>query len=271
MMFIKKLLLVAGEGTIPSIVYRNALEKEIDVIWFGFRFLNYNQQDIPHHLIDEFSINTLLKILETYQTNYLCLAGKIPRSFLFQKDLINDDIKQLMRQLPGYQDDQVLTIIFQKLKQQGIYLISPIEFMKDHLTPLGNLTHRVPNENEWDDIYYGVKIAKYLADNEIGQTIVLKRKAILAVEAAEGTNETIQRGVLFGKGNVVVIKVARTQQNFIQDIPTIGTETILTLGYNGGGIIAVEHGKTLLLNRDEVIEKANGLKVGIVGISVANQ
>ena len=270
MMFIKKLLLVAGEGAIPSIVYRNALEREIDVIWLGFRFLNYNQQDVPHHLIDEFSIHSLLQFMETYQTNYLCLAGKIPRSFLFQKNLINNDLKRLFKQISGYQDDQILTLIFQELKQHGMHLISPIEFMKDHLTPLGHLTHRVPNEIELNDISYGVGIAKYLADKEIGQTLVLKRKAILAVEAAEGTNEAIQRGVLLGKGNVVVIKVARTQQNFILDIPTIGTETILTLGHNGGGIIAVEHGKTLLMNRDEVVEKANRLKVGVVGISVTN-
>lgn len=269
-MFIEKLLLVAGEGSIPSIVYRNALENKIDVIWIGFPFLHYNPQEIPHHLVDEFSINTLLQIMETYQTNYICLAGKIPRSFLFQKNLINNDLKQLIRRLSGYQDDRVLNNIFQNLKQRGIHLISPIEFMKEHLTPLGNLTHRVPNENEWDDIYYGVRIVKYLADNEIGQTLILKRKAILAVEAAEGTNETIRRGISFGQGNVVVIKVARTQQNFFLDVPAIGIETILTLGHNGGGIIAIEHGKTLLLNRDEVVEKANELKVGVVGISVTN-
>ena len=269
-MFIKKLLLVAGEGLIPSIVYQNAREKKIDVIWVGFRFLNYNQSEMPHHLMDEFSIKTLLQFMRTYQTNYLCLSGKIPRSCLFQKNLIHNDLKQFINQLSSFRDDQVLNAIFQELKQQGIQFISPVEFLRGHLTPLGNLTRRVPNENEWEDIHYGLEIAKYLADNEIGQTLVIKRKAILAVEAAEGTNEAIKRGALIGKGNVVVIKVARTQQNFLIDVPTIGAQTIQTLGYHGGGIIAIEHEKTLLIQRDEVVETANELEVGVVGVSIAN-
>jgi len=135
---------------------------------------------------------------------------------------------------------------------------------------LGNLTHRVPNEIEWNDIRYGLRIARYLADNEIGQTLVLKRKSILAVEAAEGTDETIKRGALIGKGNTVVIKVARTNQNFFLDVPTIGIQTILALGQNGGGIIAIEQGKTFLIDRDKVVEKANELEVGVVGVSTSN-
>jgi DUF1009 family protein len=184
--------------------------------------------------------------------------------------LIHNDLKQFINQLSGYRDDQVLNAVFQELKQQGIQLVTPVEFLKGHLTPLGNLTHRVPNENEWDDIHYGLTIAKYLADNEIGQTLVLKRKAILAVEAAEGTNETIKRGALIGKGNIVVIKVARTRQNFFLDVPTIGIETIQTLGHHGGGIIAIEYGKTLLIERNEVVETANRLKVGVVGVSLSS-
>jgi len=269
-MFINKLLLVAGEGSIPSIVYQNALEKKIEVIWVGFRFFHYKQHEEPHHLIDEFSINTLLQFMKTYQTNYLCLSGKFPRSCFFKKNLIHNDLKQFINQLSGYRDDQVLNAVFQELKQQGIQLVTPVEFLKGHLTPLGNLTHRVPNENEWDDIHYGLTIAKYLADNEIGQTLVLKRKAILAVEAAEGTNEAIKRGALIGEGNIVVIKVARTRQNFFLDVPTIGIETIQTLGHHGGGIIAIEYGKTLLIERNEVVETANRLKVGVVGVSLSS-
>jgi len=269
-MFIEKLLLVAGEGAIPSIIYRSALEKKIEVVWIGFRFLHYHDQEIPHHLVDEFSLTALLQFMQVFQTNNLCLAGKFPRSFLFQKNHINNDLNTIIKQLSGYQDDQVFNTILQVLKQQGLKLISPVEFLQEHLTPLGNLTHRVPNEIEWNDIQYGLRIAKYLADNEIGQTLVLKRKSILAVEAAEGTDETIKRGALIGKGNTVVIKVARTNQNFFLDVPTIGIQTILALGQNGGGIIAIEQGKTFLIDRDKVVEKANELEVGVVGVSTSN-
>jgi len=203
MMSANKMLLISGEGKIPSIVYQNALQKMVEVIWVGFRFLHYSREETPHHFMDTLSVASLVHLAKTFHAEYLCFAGKISRSFLFQEKYIETDLKQLRNQLSGYQDDHVLKAIFNEFKCRGLKLISPIEFLSDILTPLGSMTQRIPNEREWLDISYGIELARYLADHEVGQTIVLKRKAVLAVEAAEGTDATIQRGALLGSGNVV--------------------------------------------------------------------
>ena len=266
-MSVDKFLLISGEGAFPSIIYHSALKKKIEVIWVGFQFLHYNIEEVPHHFIDTFSFSSILHLAQTYQVEYLCLAGKVARFYLFQEKYIGNDLSSFLNQLSGHRDDQVLNALFREFDRYGLKLVSPAEFLSHTITPWGNLTKRVPDENEWGDIQYGLKLAQYLADHEVGQTLVLKRKAILAIEAAEGTDETIQRGALLGGGNVVVVKMARTRQNFFLDIPAIGIITVQILGQNGGGILAVEQGKTLLMNREELICIANELGVGVVGIS----
>jgi hypothetical protein len=266
-MSIKKLLLISGQGNLPIFIYQNALKQGIEVVQVGFRFLSYDSSPTPRYFLDTFSFSSIYRLAQELQIDSLCLAGKISRTFLFQEQYIGNDIRHLLSRLSGYQDNQVLEAIFQEFAKHGLCLISPADFLSDSLTPLGNMTRRTPDEKEWEDIQHGSRLARYLVDCEVGQTVILKRKAILAIEAAEGTDKAIQRGAELGGGNVVVVKLARTRQDFFIDIPAIGSTTIQMLAQNGGGILAVEHKKTLLLNREELVRIADDYGVGVIGIS----
>ncbi|MCD6156427.1 MAG: UDP-2,3-diacylglucosamine diphosphatase LpxI [Candidatus Atribacteria bacterium] len=260
------LLLVAGEDLVPELVYREAKKRFARVKVYGYSFLKYRSSFSPDFLDDCFSLQNILDYLNSNALNYLCFAGKVPRGFLFCEKLIGEDLKPLLSELLVKGDREVLETVFGFLQKRNCSLLSPVEFLSDNLTPAGFLTCKKPSSHHWSDIKKGMQIASFLADWEVGQTVVLKEGAVLAVEAAEGTTETIRRGISFGKGEVVVVKMARSKQDFFVDVPAIGEETIRALGKQGG-IIALEAQKTMIINLPEVISLANSLDIGIVGIS----
>jgi len=260
------LLLLAGEGLVPELVYQEAKKRFARVKVYGYSFLRYGPSFFPDFLDDRFSLHNILDYLTSNALNYLCFAGKVPRGFLFCEKLIAEDLRLLLSELLVKGDREILEAVFSFFQKKNCSLLSPVEFLSDSLTPLGFLTCKRPNSHHWGDIKKGMQIASFLADWEVGQTVVLKEGAVLAVEAAEGTTETIRRGISFGEGEVVVVKMARSRQDFFVDVPAIGEETIRALGKQGG-IIALEAQKTMIINLPEVISLANSLGIGIVGIS----
>ncbi|MDI3530509.1 MAG: UDP-2,3-diacylglucosamine hydrolase [Candidatus Atribacteria bacterium] len=260
------LLLLAGEGLVPELVYREAKKRFARVKVYGYSFLKYGSSFSPDFWDGCFSLHNILDCLTSNALNYLCFAGKVPRRFLFCEELIAEDLKLLLSELRVKGDREVLEAIFGFFRKKNCSLLSPLEFLSDNLTPAGFLTCKKPSSHHWSDIEKGMQIASFLADWEVGQTVVLKEGVVLAVEAAEGTTETIRRGISFGEGEVVVVKMARSRQDFFVDVPAIGAETVRALGKQGG-IIALEAQKTMIINLPEVIGLANSLGVGIVGIS----
>jgi DUF1009 family protein len=116
------------------------------------------------------------------------------------------------------------------------------------------------------DIAFGYRIAKAMAGNDIGQTVCVKDKAVIAVEAMEGTDQCIRRAGTMSQGNFIVNKVAKPKQDLRFDVPVVGLGTIETFAEAGGGILAVEAGKTLILDQEKLIHWANSEKIGIVGV-----
>jgi len=130
----------------------------------------------------------------------------------------------------------------------------------------GCLTKRHPTDREMSDIEFGWQIAKDIAAMEIGQCIVVKDKIVLAVEAIEGTNETIKRGGKLGRGNVVVIKLSKKGQDLRFDLPTIGTETINHLVEAGVSTLAIESRMTLVLDKEDTIKLADKYKIAVIAV-----
>ncbi|BER91600.1 LpxI family protein [Atrimonas thermophila] len=260
------LLLIAGEGLVPELVYQEAQKSFARVKVYGYSFLHYGPSLVLDFVDQRFSLQNILDYLNDNSLHCLCFAGKVPRGFLFCEEFIADDLKLFLSRLTAKADRQILEAVFTFFRERNHHLLSPVDFLSSSLTPPGPLTVKKPTPQHWVDIKKGVKIASFLADWEVGQTVVLKEGAVLAVEAAEGTTETIRRGVSFGKGEVVVVKMARSSQDFFVDVPAIGEETVRALGEQGG-VIALEARKTLIVNFPEVVRLANLLGVSIVGIS----
>jgi DUF1009 family protein len=141
-----------------------------------------------------------------------------------------------------------------------------IQYLTSNLAPNGSITKRKPNAKELADIKFGFQLAKSMAGHDIGQTVCVKNKAVIAVEAMEGTDKCIRRAGEMANGPFVVVKVSKPKQDLRFDVPVIGLNTLETFRDAGGGILAVEAGKTLMLDQQQLVPWANGEKICLVGV-----
>lgn len=171
----------------------------------------------------------------------------------------------LLARLRSAKDDVIMRGIADELQKEGVTVVDSTIFMQDHLAPLGVLTRRGPTEEEKQDIAVGVSAIKAMSSQDIGQVVVVKEGVVVAVEAIEGTDRTISRaGELCGAG-CVVVKFAKTTQDMRFDVPTIGTNTIETMIKAKAKVLAVEAGRCIVMDRDDVVALAEKNKISIVG------
>jgi hypothetical protein len=134
----------------------------------------------------------------------------------------------------------------------------------------GVLSKRAPRQEEWEDINLGFQIAKEIGRLGIGQTVVVKKQVILAVEAVEGTDAAIQRAGALAKSGCVVVKVSKPQQDLRFDVPAVGVDTVRRLHEIDAAVLAVEAGKTILLEKQELLRQADEFGIAVVGVSMAS-
>ncbi|MCX7668199.1 MAG: LpxI family protein [Atribacterota bacterium] len=261
----EKMLLLTGEGKIPLLVYQKAcLSSEVLVLSSSFL---RPENGLPiHFLCSSFSVSEIVHLAKMHGIRRVCLAGKVPKKMLFQGSFLAQEVEKIS---PSFADKIIIEKVMVDFVREGLEIVSPLAFLAEYLTPPGVLTRRIPDSQEWSDIALGFRVAKLLADEEIGQTVVVRKGTVLSLEGAEGTDEAIQRGLRLGCGGVVV-KVARSNQDFFVDVPVIGLQTVEILVRLGGQVLAVESGKTLFLDRDEAIAQAETHSLSIVGIEKQN-
>ncbi|NLF71875.1 MAG: LpxI family protein [Candidatus Anammoximicrobium sp.] len=205
------------------------------------------------------------------------MAGKIHKTLIFRK-------YHWLKHLPDWRffwtfyphwitktkdrkDDTLLGTIVGAFEQEGIHFAPATDYAPELLVTAGNLTHRAPSAAQWKDIQFGWQLAKELGRVDVGQSVAVKGRAVLAVEAVEGTDECIRRaGHLCPAGGFTVVKVAKPQQDMRFDVPTIGPGTVQTLIEAGAGALAIEAGKTIVLDQDEVVRLADRHKLAIVAV-----
>ena len=208
-------------------------------------------------------IHRIMEILHGEGVRRVVLAGRVSRARLVGEG--DAGFRARLDNLDDRGDQTVFREVFvDLLGRGGITVGSPLEFVSHLLVAEGALTRRTPSADEWEDIRAGVRLARGIATLDLGQTVVVKRGVVLAVEAAEGTDETIRRGGRFARG-VVAAKVARPDQDERFDLPTAGLGTIQALAEVGGSVLAMEAGRTLLLDRPECLEVADRAGIAVVG------
>ena len=205
------------------------------------------------------------------------MAGKIHKTVLFQPWMIvrnMPDLRTIRMFLPHFvtgrkdnKDDTLLGSVVAEFAREGIRFGRATDYARELLVGKGPLTRREPTGRQWNDIRFGWKLAKEMGRLDVGQSVAVKDRAVLAVEAVEGTDECIRRaGALCRAGDFTVVKVAKPQQDMRYDVPTIGTRTIENLAASGGRVLAVEAGRTILLDGGELIELADRKGLAIVAL-----
>ncbi len=201
--------------------------------------------------------------LQRHGAERVVMAGRVSRTDLLERgDAL---FRRLLAEASDRRDQSVFVRVAARMGELGLNVVSPLEFVPELAVASGVLTRRAPTADEWKDIGLGMSVARALAAQDVGQTVVLKRGVILAVEAAEGTDATIRRGAAMAAG-AVVVKAARPEQDPRFDLPAIGTHTVALLEEVGAAALAVEAGRTLLLDRPQAVEAAERAGVAIVGV-----
>ncbi len=209
-------------------------------------------------------LGAVVKHLRREGATEALLLGKVAITHLFsaiRPDLMMARTLLKARDLRG---DSLLEAIVDMLESEGIRTLETPPFLGPLLVTAGVMTRRTPNGSERRDIALGRDVARQIAALRIGQTVVVKRGTIVAVESVEGTDAAVRRGGELGRGGVVVVKVARADQDPRFDLPTIGPETLTALRDARATALAVEAGRTLLLERERFVADADALRLAVV-------
>ncbi|MBT3785896.1 UDP-2,3-diacylglucosamine diphosphatase LpxI [bacterium] len=266
----KKIGLVAGYGDMPVEIIKSAQREGYEIVCIALRGMAHDHLDslTSHSLyVDLGEIEKTIEFLKSHDVSEVFFAGKVEKTRLFSPDFkMDQSAMNLLKSLPKGNDDTILLGLAELFAQTGLKVLDSTRFLKTILPKKGILTdHDIPRNVE-EDIKYGYDVAKAIAKLDIGQTIVVKNKTVLAVEAIEGTDQAVLRGGEFGKGGAVAIKVAKPQQDLRFDVPTIGIGTILSCVEAGVCALAFDSGTTILLNSKEVLKMARAKGIHLISL-----
>lgn len=216
----------------------------------------------------EISIGQLDKIMTTLTAagvEEATLLGKVTKELMFSGEVTLDDrMKRLLAGLKDFNDDTIMLGFVKELASVNIGVLDQTAFIRALLPQPGVVTKRQPNPQELADMDFGLSMARAIGGLDIGQTVVVKDRAVLAVEAIEGTDACILRGGQLGRGGVTVAKSAKPSQDMRFDVPAVGPDTLHSMIAAGATALVMEAGKTLLVNRNRVIELADANNITIV-------
>ncbi len=262
--------LVSGGRKFPMLCAKRAREKGHKVFAICHKGETLKELQDYCHAVKWIHLGQLGKIIsffKKHQVSHCFFAGTIDKKRLFVD--IRPDIRalNLWRKMKGHLDDGILRAFARELESEGIEVISPTLILDDILFPEGTLTKSRPSREELEDVSFGLEMARKIGSLDIGQCVVVKDKVVLAVEAIEGTDETIKRGGLLSRGGAVIVKVCKPNQDTRFDLPAVGKTTIETMKSVGARVLAVEAQKALFFEKEEAIKLADEAGIAILGIS----
>lgn len=211
-------------------------------------------------------LGRLIRFFRGEGVSQAVMVGQIAPRNLFD---LRPDLRALVLigRLRERNAESLFGAIADELAKEGITLLPATTFLEDHLAPEGAIFGRTPDRKRLADVAFGLRIAKEVSRLDIGQTVVVKRGTVLAVEAFEGTNEAVKRGGALGKGGATLVKVAKPRQDLRFDVPVVGPATVAAAAESGVDLIAVESGSTLLLERDAMRALCDEHGVRVFGTS----
>jgi DUF1009 family protein len=269
-----KLGLIAGNGRFPFLVLDAARAQGYDVTVIAtkeeaFKDLEHEARKVgaAFHWVSIFHLGTCIRHLKDAGVAQVVMAGQVKHTRIFAAGASWPDLTALsiLRKFGPQNTDGIIGAVAGVLNDHGIEVIDSTALLEPLLAAPGVLTGRWPTDEERQDFEFGYPMADAIAGLDIGQTIAVKHRAVVAVEAMEGTDEVIGRaGHLAGQG-VRIIKVAKPKQDMRFDVPVVGLATIQAMRVAGASALSIDAGKTLIFDKDTVLASANDAGSAIVG------
>lgn len=262
--------LIAGNGRFPIIFAENA--RRLGYTVSAVAHIGETEPELEKHVekIHWIKIGQLNKLIQAFKSDgvrHAVMLGGIKKTHVFTT--VRPDLRVLAMagRLRLWKDDSILREFAAELEREGIQICDSTFGLNGILVEEGSLTKRRPTKKEWADVRYGWEIAETIGRLDIGQCVVVKDRVIVAVEAVEGTDNAIRRGGELAGNGTVVVKRCKPQQDLRFDLPAVGPRTIETMKSALASVLAVEAGKSVLLDRQEMIRQADRAGIAVVGIS----
>lgn len=264
----KKLGLIAGNGKFPIVFAQKAKAQGYRVVAAGIKgdtsfFLRPFVDNLS--MFDVGQLGDLFGYFQAEGVSRAIMAGQVNPENLFDPNVQFDaEFTDLFEAIKDRKADTIFAAVADKLKEKGVELLDSTFLLKDDLAPKGTLTRRGPTVTELEDIEFGRTIAKMMGGIDVGQTVVVKEKAIVAIEAMEGTDQTILRGGKIARTGAVVVKMSKPNQDLRFDVPVIGPRTLKNAIKSRVSCLAIESGKTIIIEKDKCLRMANQADICIV-------
>ncbi len=286
-MDIERLGLIAGNGKFPFLVLEEAARRKISLVVAAIK-----EETLPEieelasrirvsqnaricvHWLGLGQLEKLIRLFRERGVVQVVMAGQVKHRKIFASKMQG---KGGLSALPDWKMTRLLLSLSRKntqsliggvasvLSNHGIELLDSTYLLRESLATAGVITRRAPNRKEREDIEYGRPLARQLAQLDLGQSVVVRDRAVVAIEAMEGTDETIRRAArLVGSQRLTLVKMSRPNQDMRFDVPVIGLQTLQVLEQCHVSAMAIDAGRTLILDHHEFVRKANGLEIAIV-------
>ena len=262
--------IIAGNGRFPIIFAENARRLGFFVSAVGHigETLPELEQCVDRmHWVKIGQFNKVIKSLKNDGVGQAVMLGGVRKVHVFSGVRPDFRAMALFARLKTWKDDGILREVAAELEREGILIRESTFGLQDILVPQGLIGSRALTKKERADIEFGWPIAAEIGRLDIGQCLVVKDKSVVAVEAAEGTDETIRRGGRLARSGAVVIKRTKRDQDLRFDLPAVGPETIVAMKEVGASVLALEAGKSVLLDREIMIQRANQANIALIGVS----
>lgn len=259
--------LIAGKGSLPLYWSHRARQAGHEIYALPIHeedTAEFEEKLPPEVRVIEVNLGQLDRLINTlkhYELDKVIMIGKVEKSRLFSGLEFDQRMQRVLAGLDVLDDEHILQGVAGELSGQGIEILPQTTFLENLLAGRGLLTAKEPGAGLVADMEYGFRMAREIGRLEIGQTVLVKNRAVLAVEAIEGTDATISRAGSYGGAGVTMAKTSRPAQDLRFDIPAIGPRTLDNLAAIGASGLVVEAGKTFIIEEDEVIDRAE--KAGI--------
>ena len=274
--------LIAGNGRFPFLVVEGARRAGVSLSVAAIREETDPMIEQQVERLTWVGVGQLGKMIRFFKgegVEKAIMAGQVKHVQIFSRAIPDARMLKMLLKLPRRNTDSLIGAIAAELASEGIQLIDSTYFLGDYLPEAGTLTRREPNSAERADIEYGLDIALGIARLGLGQTIVVRGKACVAIEAMEGTDATVQRagdlmrskkgakdGVRLSVGPLTVLKLSKPDQDMRFDVPVVGVPTVENMVEAGATCLCISAGKTLMFDREEMISLANKSKIAIIAV-----
>ena len=261
--------LIAGSGRFPILALETARQLGHEVVVLAIKdnaSPEVEKLGTVCHWLSIAELGRLIDLCHSERVTEVIMAGQVKHTSLFSSLKPEWRLIKLLASLPSRNTDALIGGVQQELEREGIHLADSTLLLKPLLAGEGALTKRKPDSDEEKDIRYGRRVATALAGWDIGQSVAISERACVAVEAMEGTDAMLRRAASLVNGRPLrLVKASSRRQHLLFDVPVVGPATIRTMVECGATALAVDAGRTLLLDKDEMLELANEARIAVVG------